>query len=289
MSQEGIDNDRQRHTHVNMSQEGIDNDRQRHLQINMTPDNIHGHRQRNLHVNMSQEDIHSDRQSISSFILAELLGTLTDDELETLNYKISKRYSGGCYHLFNIVDVKDLAYKKYGMVYDYEKYLLNKSYIKLLTKKEKDKIYKERENVYEQLFIKYDYKKNIYLQEIYNEYINYSKNGFPRISVIENKIILKKELIEKLNEKNIDYFETKEVLHYINNIKNYNIDIAIKSLSERMINEKKYKDLYKPEYDILAYKFINNNINMDILFSIIKNIDIIKNVIKVPRSRSIKF
>ena len=27
---------------------------------------------------------------------------LTDEELDTLDYKISRRYNGGCYHLFNI-------------------------------------------------------------------------------------------------------------------------------------------------------------------------------------------
>lgn len=65
---------------------------------------------------------------------------LIDEELNTLDYKISKRHSGGCYHLFNIIDIKNYAYNKYGTNYDYEKYLIKKQYIKSLTKKEKELI-----------------------------------------------------------------------------------------------------------------------------------------------------
>jgi len=204
---------------------------------------------------------------------------LTDEELDTLDYKISKRHMGGCYHLFNIIDIKNKAYMKYGTNYDYEKYLIKKQYIKSLTKKERDFIYEKNKNTYDNLFIKYDYINNQYLKNIYDENIDSIKNFYPNIEIIEKKIKLKINLVNELKKNNIDYFETKEVIYYINDINDkdkYDIYDAIKSLNNRIIKEKKYKEINK-NYDLLAYKFIDDN-DKDIndLFSIINNVEIIK-------------
>jgi hypothetical protein len=227
---------------------------------------------------------------------------LTDDEMELLDYKIVSRAWKGNMHLFNIVEVKELAYKKYGTEYDYNNYLKKKANIKLLSKKEKDLIYKERQKIYEELFLKYDYKKKSYLEEIYQYYGDYIKKGVPRISTIEDeikntihKISIRDNLIIELNKKNIDYFETKEVLYYLYGcnkknqyslasslfiqqieFSNYNINIVIESLKNRMIKEEIYKNLNKDEYSSLAYKFINNSDkNMDTFINLLNNLELI--------------
>jgi hypothetical protein len=156
---------------------------------------------------------------------------LTNDELNTLEYIIVSRRYGTTVHLFNLIEIQNLAYTKYGTEYDYKQYLINKKYIKSLTKKEKDIIYKNRQNTYDALFNKYNYKNNCFLEKIYEyNFKDYVKKNVPRISTIEDiiidnidKIILKDKLINAINKLNIEYFETDEVLYYINKFKNYNI------------------------------------------------------------------
>ena len=209
---------------------------------------------------------------------------LNNDDLEYLDYKIVSRGWNGTMHLFDIIDVKELAYKKYGTEYDYKKYLINKTNMKLLSKKEKDNIYKKRKDLYEQLFEKYNYKNNTFLDKTYEYYFDYIKKGVPRIITIEydiknniDKNTLKNNLITELNKRNINFYETKEVLYYINKIQKYNIDIVIESLNNRMIKEEKYKKLNKDEYSLFAYKFINDSDkDINILINIINNIDLVR-------------
>ena len=208
---------------------------------------------------------------------------LKDEELEYLDYKIVSRGWNYTMHLFNIIDVKELAYKKYGTEYDYRKYLDNKIMSKLLSKKEKDIIIKKRKDLYDNLFEKYDYKNNSYLHEVYEFYIDYIKKGFPTIITIEkeiknsiNKILLKNNLIIELIKRNINYFENNIVIYYINGNTKYSIDIVIESLNKRMIKQEKYKNLYKDEYSIIAYKYINDdNKDIDDLINLIHNLELI--------------
>jgi hypothetical protein len=175
--------------------------------------------------------------------------------------------------------------------------------MKFRSKKEKDTIYKNRKNIYEELFIKYDYLKKDYLNEIYLLYYNnYIKKGIPRIDIIEDeikfyikKITLKDDLLYELNKRNIDYYETKEVSYYLHRFNKkyslalflfgindkYNIEYAIESLNKRMIKENIYKSLNKFEYNTLAYKYINDS-DKDIndFIKIINTLEIIKKYIE---------
>ena len=209
---------------------------------------------------------------------------LTNTELDTLDYKIARRSLGGCYHLFSIIEIKDLVFKKYGTEYDYQKYLIAKKNMKLLTKKEKDEIYKKRRKEYDQLFKKYDYLNHIHLQEVYENHNEYIKKGVPKILYVEDqikknihKMKLKNDLKNRLQQENIEYYETSEVYAYINNHIKYNIDYALESLYKRKIKEEIYQKLNKPDYNTIAYIFINNSEKkIEELIDIIKEVDLIQ-------------
>ena len=234
--------------------------------------------------------IFENKQTICRSWSSNMYG-LTYEELESLDYKIfPRRY--GTIHLFKIIDVKEFAYNKYGTEYDYNKYLLYKEEFKLLSKKDKEIIYSKRKILYDELFMKYNYNYNHFLNEIYENYIDYIRKNIPRIDTIENKIKdcidknkLKEELITELNKNGIKYYETDEVLDYINKIKKYTKDNIIKYLNNRMIKENIYKDLSKnfldkEEYDLFAYNIINNaDKDINILISTINNIEQIKKYI----------
>lgn len=216
---------------------------------------------------------------------------LTNEELDLLNYNIVLSGWSRTMHLFNIIDVKELAYRKYGTEYDYKKYLMDKENMKSMTKKEKEIIYNQRKIEYNNLFLKYNYENNhqLELEKIYKHYFCYIKKGVPKINTIEEEIIRKSELIEYINKNNINYFETEEVVCYINKIKNYNIDVAINSLKDRMLKEKKYKSLNKPEYDLLAYTFINyNNKDINQLINIINNTELVRKYMDYNKKTSIQ-
>ena len=219
---------------------------------------------------------------------------LTNDELNDLDYKIVSRRYGMTVHLFDIIEIQNLAYKKYGTEYDYKKYLANKKYMKSLTKKEKDIIYKNRKIIYDNLFNKYNYKNNCFLEKVYEYNLkDYVKKYIPRLSTVEDtiidnidKIILKNNLIDAINKLNIEYFETVEVSCYIHKIKNYDIDKAISSLKKRVQKEIQYNQYLennncnKDEYNLLAYIFINNSSkNINSLFLKINNCELIKKYI----------
>jgi len=219
---------------------------------------------------------------------------LTNDELDILEYKIVSRRYGMTVHLFNIVEIQNLAYTKYGTEYDYKQYLVNKKYMKSLPKKEKDIIFKNRKISYDILFNKYNYKNNYFLEKVYEyNFKDYVKKNVPRISTIEDiiienmdKIILKNNLIDAINKLNIEYFETDEVLNYIHKVSNCNIDKAVLSLQKRVKKEIEYNQYLesnnynKNQYNLLAYTFINDsNKNIDSLFLKINNCELIKKYI----------
>jgi hypothetical protein len=108
---------------------------------------------------------------------------LTEDDLIDINYDIVHKYRGYTMHLFNIIDIKECAYQKYGTEYDYKKYIINKDLLKSMTKKEKDKIYEKRKKEYDILFEKYNYSKNCFLEDIYSKYIDYIKKKTPTLSL----------------------------------------------------------------------------------------------------------
>ena len=125
---------------------------------------------------------------------------LTSDEMESLDYNIVRKGWNRTMHLFNIADVKDLAYKKYGTEFDYNNYLLRTLNMKLLSKKNKDIIYQKRKDIYNEMFEKYNYNNNnnIDLMYLYENYIDtYIKKSIPTIHSIEDEIkdiLYKKDL-----------------------------------------------------------------------------------------------
>jgi len=216
---------------------------------------------------------------------------LTSDEMESLNYDIVRKGWNRTMHLFNIADVKDLAYKKYGTEFDYNNYLRCISRMKLLSKKNKDIIYEKRKDEYNKMFEKYNYNKITDLVLLHQNYIDiFVKKKIPTIHSIEDeikdilyKIDLKKKLIIELDKENIDYYETKEVLNYNKNKRNsiilnkYNIELAVKSIKDRMVKEEFYKTLNMNEFKELAYSFINNSQeNMDQFLKLIEKINFIR-------------
>lgn len=115
---------------------------------------------------------------------------LNNDDLQFLDFKIQSAGWGITYHLYNLVEVINLAYEKYGTEYDYKRFMAKKLQMKSLSKTQKELIFKKRKEKYDNLFHKYNYKNNIHLEKIYNEYIDYIKKDFPILNTIEEKIIL---------------------------------------------------------------------------------------------------
>ena len=73
------------------------------------------------------------------------------------------------------------------------------------------------------------------------------------------------------------------MLYYNNSKRNsssfskYNIELAIKSIKDRIIKEDFYKSLNRNEYEALAYTFINDSYkNMDKFVQLIEKIDFIR-------------
>lgn len=217
---------------------------------------------------------------------------LNEDDLINIHYNIVHKYHGYTMHLFNIIDIKECAYKKYGTEYDYKKYIINKDLLKSMTKKEKDKIYENRKKEYDILFQTYNYPKNCFLENLYNEYVDYIKKKTPTLLTIENSI--QKKLFEEKRSKilknyikllNISYYKTEEACTYIYN--NNNLYLAIESIKERSLKEENYNmfinefNYNKKEYDLYAYEYINNKIKDDIkyLFEIINGVELCKKYI----------
>jgi hypothetical protein len=225
---------------------------------------------------------------------------LTSTDLENLDYKIISRGMYGKIHAFNIIDIKEFAYIKYGTEYDYKNYL-HKNKLILSSTSMKNMIYKKRRDIYEKLFLKYDNQNNSYIDELYEYYQDYIKKGIPRIETIENEIKkaiekknLKQNLMIELNKKNIEYYKNKHVLGYLygyNMKKDYSLKIeqfseiinkcdintVIDSLNNRMKKKEIFLNLNKSEYSTLAYQFINDcDKDINCLINLIKNIEIIR-------------
>jgi hypothetical protein len=109
---------------------------------------------------------------------------LNEEDLALLNYNIVKKYNSYKIHLFNLVEIKNAAYKKYGSEYDYKVFLFNKMRIKHLNKKEKELIYEDRKVKYDHLFDKYGLKES----DIYYRYYYFVKKNFPTLETIEKYI-----------------------------------------------------------------------------------------------------
>lgn len=214
---------------------------------------------------------------------------LDENDLIDIDYDIVRRYGGYTMHLFEITDIKDCAYEKYGTEYDYKNYLIKKELLKSMTKKEKDEIFEIRKKEYDILFQKYDYPKNGFLESLYSKYIDYIKKKVPTLSTIEKSIQIKLYAQERLNKLkkhikllNISYYETNEAYSYIY----YNCDmyLAIESIKRRSLKEENYNmfinefNYNKSEYDLYAYEYINNNNNTEInyLFETINDIELCK-------------
>jgi len=102
---------------------------------------------------------------------------LTSTDLENLDYKIISRGMYGKIHAFNIIDIKEFAYIKYGTEYDYKNYLHKKKIMNTLSINEKNIIYEKRRNIYEKVFEKYETQNNSFIDNLYEYYQDYIKNG----------------------------------------------------------------------------------------------------------------
>ena len=178
---------------------------------------------------------------------------LTDEDISDL--KFERRYNNYAryeVHLYNLKDIINIAFEKYGYEFQYLAYKKKMDDYKLLDKKEKKIIDAQRKNDYDQLFNKYTDQT-----DIYHKYLkSYTKKEMPRLINIEKeikknllKIDKRDKLIESVKKDNLNYFETNVVIDYLDG------RVSFEDSYHSIANKNSRADVLKEELTVLNINF----------------------------------